>query len=510
LINDLSNPIEAYDATNKYSVATSTQSAQVNLSSFTLRTTPGSNHWEDITYSPELQLFCAVTYAGLISERVMTSPNGEDWTFRTVPELNVWNGVAWSPSLSLFAAVSNSGTNRVMTSSDGITWVSQSAPSEFWTSITWSEQLQLFCAVSSSGIPNKSMVSANGTSWTSYNMSSTTSVTDVTSAEELGLFVACSSSSGTIMYSQDGQTWSSVASGVVSGWTGITWSPELRLLACSASSGTDRIMYSHNAINWTGVTVPLNTFRDIEWCGPGLEMFIACSADSKAIYSTDAVNWTTDTVPGALSWQCAAYSPELLRVVFAGTAGDVASADYILRTNRLQADLINDLPIISSKYVGTSSLTIFNTTTPTSMVPTGVGSLVIPPNSSNAGDMYKFYACGNIDTDGNKDFDINLDLGGVNIATAPVLNTDMDGSFFEVIISVSIRTIGATASVIGCGVAKGVKGTNLLAKIVNGSGSIDTTASNTFTMEFTWGEASMNRTVTFTTFLVTYIRGNFD
>ena len=64
--------------------------------------------------------------------------------------------------------------------------------------------------------------------------------------------------------------------------------------------------------------------------------------------------------------------------------------------------------------------------------------------------------------------------------------------------------------VVGCGVAKGVKGNDLLAKIIQGSGSVDTTSSNTFTLEFTWGEAGLARTVTIDTFLVTYIRGNFD
>ena len=52
----------------------------------------------------------------------------ETWTARTsAGEGNSWVSVCWSPELSLFVATALTGTYRVMTSPDGITWTARSA-----------------------------------------------------------------------------------------------------------------------------------------------------------------------------------------------------------------------------------------------------------------------------------------------------------------------------------------------------------------------------------------------
>jgi hypothetical protein len=57
----------------------------------------------------------AVANGGGTGNRVMTSSNGINWTSQTSAADNAWNGIAWAPKLGLFAAVSSDGTNRVMT-----------------------------------------------------------------------------------------------------------------------------------------------------------------------------------------------------------------------------------------------------------------------------------------------------------------------------------------------------------------------------------------------------------
>jgi hypothetical protein len=113
----------------------------------------------NITYSSKLGLFCAVSFDG--TNRVMTSPDGVTWTGRTAAAANQWRGIAWSPELELFAAVSDSGTNnRVMTSKDGITWiVRNSASNNNWRYMTYSPDLALFCAVGVTGTGNRIMTS---------------------------------------------------------------------------------------------------------------------------------------------------------------------------------------------------------------------------------------------------------------------------------------------------------------------------------------------------------------
>ncbi|GAG99592.1 unnamed protein product, partial [marine sediment metagenome] len=50
-----------------------------------------------------------------------------EWIGRSASQANAWMGICWSPKLNLFVAVSEGGTNRVMTSPDGITWTNRTA-----------------------------------------------------------------------------------------------------------------------------------------------------------------------------------------------------------------------------------------------------------------------------------------------------------------------------------------------------------------------------------------------
>ncbi len=68
-------------------------------------------------------LWVAVAVSG--TNRVMTSPDGITWTARAAAEANGWASVAYGDGL--WVAVANFGTNRVMTS--GATFVQASTSS---------------------------------------------------------------------------------------------------------------------------------------------------------------------------------------------------------------------------------------------------------------------------------------------------------------------------------------------------------------------------------------------
>src|SRR5690606_19101913 len=60
---------------------------------------------------------------------------GETWTARTSAEGNQWYSITYGNGL--FVAVAPSGTNRVMTSPDGITWIPRTTPeANSWRSVT--------------------------------------------------------------------------------------------------------------------------------------------------------------------------------------------------------------------------------------------------------------------------------------------------------------------------------------------------------------------------------------
>lgn len=82
-------------------------------------TPPASNGWTDVAYGGGL--FVAVANDG--ASRVSTSPDGDVWTARTAAAAISWQGVAYGNGL--FVAV---GAGGIMTSADGITWVSRTPP----------------------------------------------------------------------------------------------------------------------------------------------------------------------------------------------------------------------------------------------------------------------------------------------------------------------------------------------------------------------------------------------
>jgi ElaB/YqjD/DUF883 family membrane-anchored ribosome-binding protein len=89
----------------------------------------------------------------------MTSSDGITWETQSNPVDNDWRSVCWSAEVGLFVAVALSGTgNRVMTSPDGITWTTRiSAANNQWYSVCWSAEVGLFVAVADSGTDNRVM-----------------------------------------------------------------------------------------------------------------------------------------------------------------------------------------------------------------------------------------------------------------------------------------------------------------------------------------------------------------
>ena len=109
-------------------------------------------------------MFCAVASSG--TQRIMTSPDGIIWTGRVSnPSDSNWTSITWGNNL--FCAVANSGEQRVMISYDGIIWtgIVSDPPYNNWTSVTWGNNI--FCAVSNQGNVNRIMTSPDGVSWIS-------------------------------------------------------------------------------------------------------------------------------------------------------------------------------------------------------------------------------------------------------------------------------------------------------------------------------------------------------
>jgi len=140
------------------------------------------NQGQSVIWSKELTLLVAVSQNG--TNRVATSSDGITWTTLPVSE-NVWNDIERSPTLGLFVAVADSGTgNRVMTSSDGCNWTDRSITDRSWETIRWSGDLGIFLAVAKDGYI------ATSSGWITWNESELTGdLRGCCWSSELGAFV---------------------------------------------------------------------------------------------------------------------------------------------------------------------------------------------------------------------------------------------------------------------------------------------------------------------------------
>jgi len=274
---------------------------------WTARTAATQEQWQAVAWSPELAIFCAVSYDGGIA----TSPDGINWTSRTAPTLESWTSISWSPylnlflitretaggaagatspdginwtartmnitedygnaniwspELNLFCVIQLAGANAIQTSPDGINWTQRAtAQNNAWQSVAWSPELNLFCAVSRNGV-NRVQTSPDGITWTARTAAEQNSWVRIVWAASLGIFCAISSD-GThrVQTSPDGINWTARTAAEQNPWNTLAWSPELSLFCCTSSTGTHRVQTSPDGINWTSVSAVVDfdlTYED--------------------------------------------------------------------------------------------------------------------------------------------------------------------------------------------------------------------------------------------------------
>lgn len=285
---------------------------------WTSRTSAAANAWRSVAWSPELNLFAAVAFNG--TNRVMTSPDGINWTSQSSPAQG-WQAVVWAPSLGLFVAVhSGGGTSGAMTSPDGINWTSRTTPDNTWQYVTWSPDLNLFAATANAFTGAGIITSPDGINWTARTTPGF-AWHAVAWSPALGLFaaVATNDDGNGVMTSPDGINWTSRTSAAANSWDAICWSPELHLFAAVSFTGTgNRVMTSPDGINWTARTSAAdNNWGSICW-SPERGLFVAVATTgtgNRVMTSPDGINWTSRVSAADQSWSEVVWAPALTKFV---------------------------------------------------------------------------------------------------------------------------------------------------------------------------------------------------
>jgi len=157
----------------------------------------------------------------------------------------------------------------------------------------------------------------------------------------------------------------------------------------------------------------------------------------------------------------------------------------------------------SFSFTAIADKTVANTTTETTLLASGVGSLTINANSLVAGKSYIIKAYGYVSTDASApNWTVKAKLGSTVIATTTGAATaSLSNRRVEIMTILTCRTLGVSGTV----AAQGYFGYNSNAtngftrEMVNTSTfTIDTTVSQAIDLTFTWSVANENNTITIT------------
>ena len=300
---------------NSIAIGNSARVSGQQLSAFVPRPTTNDTYsWEGITSGIPSQgkyqgqnLFVSVsTTASIVSAQIST--DGINWISVTTPN-NSWKSVTYGiPSTGiyagqgLFVAVAYSGTNRIMTSPDGINWTSRlsAGESSSWTFITSGNGR--FVAVCESLTP-RAMFSTDGINWTAGSLNG--NLGDwycVTYGNGKFVAVAYQGTTNKAAYSTDGNVWTvSSSPNTAMGWLAVTFGipstgqyAGTGLFVAVAFQGTgNRVMTSTDGAAWISRASSADTTNDWRGVTYGNGYFVAVSqlGSNKIMISTDGINW---------------------------------------------------------------------------------------------------------------------------------------------------------------------------------------------------------------------------
>ena len=267
-------------------------------SEFKTRSATEANNWTSVAYGllNNIGIFVAVASSG--TNRVMTSTDTITWTARNAAVANSWTSIADGliSNVLTFVAVSSDGANRVMTSTDTVTWTSPTTPvaeATTWSSVTYGtvSGAGRFVAVANGGTTNRTMWSSNGTTWNLVSVTGDTGSNWNSVTFGNNLYVAVGSTgTNRIMWSANGTSWTTVIAPQQNTWTSVTFGNNLYVAV--ASDGTNRVMTSPTGL--TGTWTLRNASAANAWTSVTYDgtRFIAVS-NNGTMSSLNGIDWVS-------------------------------------------------------------------------------------------------------------------------------------------------------------------------------------------------------------------------
>lgn len=151
----------------------------------------------------------------------------------------------------------------------------------------------------------------------------------------------------------------------------------------------------------------------------------------------------------------------------------------------------------------TATVTVANTTTETTLISTGIGTVTLPTNFFVAGKTIRIKAWGYMSSTGNPTLTVKLKLGSTTVCTYTGTSGNPSNNSWQVDSVITCRTTGSSGTVFGQGLFEEVHGSGLVVGSDNtATTTINTTSSLAVNLTAQWGTANAGNTITITNFVL--------
>ena len=159
-------------------------------------------------------------------------------------------------------------------------------------------------------------------------------------------------------------------------------------------------------------------------------------------------------------------------------------------------------------FIQTINQNVSNTVAESSILNSGLGSLLIPANSLEPGDTIRFSLLGYHSAVANPNITVKVKFGStVMLTTGVVASGNATNQLVQLAGLITIRAVGAVGTITGHGYWQELGGGINNFQMINlGVVNLDTTVNQTVDITVQWGTASGSNTVTSTNVLIEKIK----
>ncbi len=217
----------------------------------------------------------------------------------------------------------------------GIEWTQQTAPatSNQWLAVTYGNGL--FAAVAARASSGQVMTSPDGITWTASSVTGANDIYFRGITHGNGRFVAVGTQqfgSNQVMVSSDGLSWT-LYGPANREWSSVAYGAGVFVAVSRTNIGAGSVMTSADGTTWSVVSAAQdNNWNSIVYAG-GQFVAVAESGTNRVMTSPDGINWTLQTAASASSWSSITYgNGSYVATAWTGTDRVMTSPDGVTWT----------------------------------------------------------------------------------------------------------------------------------------------------------------------------------